>query len=220
MAARDIYLIHTEINFILRKERGGFITDTEIDNMLDMGQKDVFAKYWQEYLRTGVLPDCLEVFKKRFSFSFTTSVGGLVTKPTDYEKFLNLKSITYNNTLGLAEVNAAIPLNEDEIAIAQRSQLRKITKQKPKIVQGANNFVLYPQEPQAGYVNYLKTPAVPFASISYVGRLQSYNAGASTQLEWRDGDVNEVILASLSYIGINLNEQQLTAYAEAKEKEV
>jgi hypothetical protein len=219
MSERNIYQVHGLINDIIRKERGAFVTDPQIDEWLNMGQWDVYKAYWREYLLTDVLPEPLEVFKKRFSFSFATSVGGLVDKPSDYQHFLNSYTVTYDNERGQIDYNECVPLNEDEIVIARRSQLRPISKQRPKIVQGGSVFVLYPQEPQAGYVNYLKTPATPFADITYVNRTPTYNANGSTQLEWRDANTNEIILAALSYIGINLNEQQLTAYAEQKEKE-
>jgi len=220
MAARNISQIQTITNDFIRKERGAFETFAQVDSALHTGQLNLFNIYWEEYLSTGVLPQALEVFKTRFQFTLATSVGGLVTKPADYGKFLNAYTLNYNNDTQVTKRGKIVPINEDEVVDALNSQLRPVSVSKPLILQGGSNFVLYPQQPMAGEINYLKMPVAPVFGYTQVGRVVTYNPSTSTQLLWADNYINLVIYQALSSIGINLNEQEITAYGEAKSKQL
>lgn len=214
--ARNISQVHIDMQYIIRKERGGFVTDAEIDNMLHMGQLDLYEQYWDEYLQSGVLPHPLENFKSRVSFSYADTPGGVLTRPAGYGHYLNGYGVTWNNERQKAIRRAFVPLNESEIDDALNSQLRPIAKTSPAIIQGANSFILYPQEPQAGYIIYLITPVKPVFGYTENGRTITYNSATSVQLAWDDAHINEVMMKALSYIGINLNAQEITEYAENK----
>ena len=217
--ARNIADIHAIILYLVRKERGGFVAPSDIDTMLDVGQKDLFLEYRKEYIETTQLNIALSPFKKRLSFSNATSQNGLVAVPADYEFFLNGYTVTYNNLRGRQE-NKIVPVNEDEKVIALNSQLRPVSATNPIMVQGGGYFVLYPQQPMAGEINYVATPVTPIYAYTQVGRVVTYDPNNSVQLQWRDAFVNKVISNALSYIGINLNEQQVMQFSELKEREV
>jgi hypothetical protein len=219
MANRNISNIQIITNYFIRKARGAFQTFDEVDSMLHFGQQTLYEIYWQEYLSSGVLPQALEAFKTRFTFTLATSVGGLVAKPADYGKFLNGYTINYNNTTQVSKRGKLVPINEDEVVDAVNSQLRPVSVEKPLILQGGSNFVLYPQQPMAGEINYLKMPVAPVFGYTQVGRVITYVPSTSTQLLWADNYINLVILQALSSIGINLNEQQITEYSESKAKQ-
>ncbi len=103
---------------------------------------------------------------------------------------------------------------------ALNSQLRPVSMTYPLLVQGASKFVLYPQIPQAGEINYLITPVAPVFGYTQVGRVVTYDPATSVQLLWDDTRINDVILNSLSYIGINLDEDKIVSFSEAKQKEI
>lgn len=220
MAARNISEIQELVADIIRLERGAFVTFAQVDNWLHMSQLDLEVNYWKEYLATGVLPQALEPFKSRVQFTLTTSVGGLVTKPATYGRFLNGYTITFDNTRSVPKRNKLTPVNEDEVVNALNSQVRPVSRTYPLLVQGASKFVLYPQEPQAGEINYLSMPVAPVFAYTQIGRVVTYDAANSVQLLWSDVYINDVILGALSYIGINLNSQDITTYAEQKQAEV
>jgi hypothetical protein len=51
------------------------------------------------------------------------------------------------------------------------------------------------------------------------GRTITYSSGTSTQLEWKQNDLMNVIVIALQYIGINLDANGVLQYANAKDKE-
>ena len=215
----DLNTVYDITNYIIRKQRGASQTYPELDNIFNLGQLDLLSEYNDEYARTGKINNALSPFKKDFQFTLTTSVGGYVTVPTDYLYPLMSFTQTYNNTTEETELNEVRFYNEAEWINAIKSQLRPATIQKPAAKIIAGQMELYPKKPNAGILNYIKKPNAPVYSYTQVGRVITYHANTSTQLEWLDLQIPKVIMAALSYIGINLNEQQITAFSEAKEME-
>lgn len=43
-----------------------------------------------------------------------------------------------------------------------------------------------------------------------------YNPNTSTQLEWMDTDIQEIIIKSLEPLGINLRAEDISAWSQAK----
>lgn len=216
MAERNINDIHILMDFIIRKERGAFITEPEKDEMLNFGQWDEYGDRWNDYQAIGVLPECLEPFKVTLTFDNASSVGGKVTKPDDFQHFISGLNVIYDNVRQVADKNAIVPVEDVELAATLKSQLRPVSLSKPKMVKSATTFDLYPQVPQAGYITYLKTPPTPNAVYIYVGRNPEYQPLSSTQLGWRDNHINVIIMRALSTIGINLNVGEIVQYAEQK----
>lgn len=216
MAERNINQVHQILSYVVRKERGSFVTDPEMDQMLNYGQWDEYDYQWKQYQGIGVLPECLEPFKVTLTFDNATSVGGKVTKPDDFQHYISGLNVVYDNVRLASDKNAIVPVEDVELAATLKSQLRPVSTSKPKMIKSATTFDLYPQVPQAGYITYLKTPPTPNAVYINVGRNPEYQPLASTQLGWRDNHINVIIMRALSTIGINLNVAEVTAYAEQK----
>lgn len=214
--ARNIADLHQIVLDIFRKERGGMLTSAQIDEFLDLGSKDLFLEYKEEYVKTGQLPVALSPFKKRISFTLASSPNGLVTIPNDYEFFLNGYTVTFDNIRGRQE-NKITPVNEDEKVIATNSQLRPVTTKSAVMVQGSGYFVLYPQQPVGGEINYVSTPVTPLYAYTQAGRVITYDPANSIQLQWRDIYLNKVIAYALPYMSINLNEAQVQQFAQQRE---
>ena len=212
--------IHDFIRFIERKERGAFHTPDEMDEALDMGQMDYFAECFDEYGRTQKLHDALSSFKVTYSFSNASSPLGLVTLPSTYLHLLDGYTVVYDNSRETSRKRNITFVNEDERTAALDSQLRPVTILNPLGEQKTSLTIqLYPETPQAGVITYLKRPAVPKYAYTQVGRAITYDSANSTQLEWSDLYIRKVILKALSYLGVNLNDQALTQYSEAKAQE-
>lgn len=215
----DLNVVYDLTNYIIRKQRGASQTYPELDNIFNLGQLDLLSEYNDEYALTGKINNALSPFKKDYQFTLATSVGGYVTVPTDYLYPLMSYTQTYNNTTQETELNEVRFYNENEWINAIKSQLRPATIQKPAAKIIAGQMELYPKKANTGILNYIKIPNAPFYSYTQVGRDITYDANTSVQLEWLDMQIPKVIMAALSYIGINLNEQAITAFSEAKEKE-
>lgn len=215
----DLNSVYDLTNYIIRKQRGAFQTYPELDNIFNLGQLDLLSEYNDEYALTGKINNAVEPFKKNLQFTLTTSAGGLITIPTDYLYPLMSYTQWYDNTAQETKFGEVRFYNENEWINAVNSQLRPATLRKPAAKVIAGKVELYPQKPNVGILNYLKKPNAPVYSYTQVGRVITYNPLTSTQLEWLDMQIPKLIMKALSYIGINLNEQLITQFAETKEKQ-
>lgn len=214
----DLNTIYNLALYIIRKQRGAFQTYPELDNIFNLGQLDLLSEYNDEYALTGKINNALSPFKKDFQFTLTTSIDGYVTVPADYLYPLMSFTQTYDNISESTKFGEIRFYNEAAWINAINSQLRSATIKKPAAKVIAGQIELYPKVPNAGVLNYIKKPNAPLYVYTQVGRTITYNANASTQLEWLDLQIPKVIMKALSYIGINLDEDKITAFAEAKEK--
>ena len=113
-------------------------------------------------------------------------------------------------------------INEDERGDRLNSQIDPPTITAPvgEIV-SLGQIQLYPKvDSYTGTVSYMRRPVKPLYDYSVVGgRVIVYNPSGSIQLEWRDTDINAILLKALSSIGINLSDQEGSQFAEAKSQE-
>lgn len=215
----DLNTIYDLALYIIRKQRGAFQTYPELDNIFNLGQLDLLNEYIDEYALNGKINSGLTPFKANYQFTPTTSPDGLITLPDDYQLMLLSYTQSFNNERDAIEYGEVRFYNEAEWINAINSQLRPATIKKPAAKIIGKQVELFPKVPNAGILNYIRTPAVPFYSYTIVNRVITYDANDSTQLEWADLQIPKVIMKALSYIGINLDEDKITAFAETKEKE-
>lgn len=208
----DLSEIYQLVDFILSKERGSFQTYAELDRIFHLGQTDLYNQYYDEYALTGKIHNALEPFKKKLTFTTGTSPAGFITLPADY--MMALPSSHTTPSYGPIRF-----YNESEWVGAITSQLRPVSTTKPAAKIIAGQIELFPHVATAGVIEYLKKPTPPVYVYSQVGRVITYDAITSTQLQWLDMYIPKVIMKSLSYIGVNLNEADITQYSETKAKE-
>jgi hypothetical protein len=112
--------------------------------------------------------------------------------------------------------------NEDEIADKLNSQINPPVETAPVGEQiKVGQIQLYPQvDTYEGFVQYMRRPNKPIYGYDVVGgRTIVYNPSQSIQLEWRDSDINTILLKALSSIGINLSDQEVSQFAEIKSQQ-
>lgn len=113
-------------------------------------------------------------------------------------------------------------VNEDELSNRLNSQLDPVNASNPvgEMVQ-LRKIQLYPNTNNyTGTVSYMRKPIKPVYGYTVVGgRTIQYNPATSTQLEWRESDVNMVLLKALSSIGINLSDAEVSQFAEIKSQQ-
>lgn len=113
-------------------------------------------------------------------------------------------------------------INEDELSNRLNSQIDPVTYTAPvgEMVQ-LRKIQLYPKTNNyTGTVSYMRKPIKPVYGYTVVGgRTIEYNPATSTQLEWRESDVNMVLLKALSSIGINLSDTEVSQFAEVKSQQ-
>lgn len=198
------------MRFVIRKERGSFISADEAMTALDTAQMEKFEDDFKAYGATQELRDSLHPFKviKRF----TSASDGSVAFEDNYLHFLDgLYTVTGST------VNRVVFVSEDEKAFALTSQLRPVTTSNPIAEGTSTGFQLYPQSTQTGFYSYLKRPTTPVLTFTQSGRTLTYDSAASTQLEWGDGYVNNIIARALAYFGVYMDEGKIIEFSQLKQ---
>jgi len=212
MASRNISDIHTFIEFLIRKERGQFISPAQKDMILAAGQLDAVQEWFEPYGRTQSLHDALRVI--RVYQPFTSDSGGFVSYNSNYLHLIGCPFTVYGSA-----VTKPTMINEDEFADAMRSQIRAVSNAYPIIIDTTNGFSIYPQSVQTGAYWYLRLPATPVYGYTQSGRTITYNSATSTQIEFSDIYINHIIALGLKHIGIDMDDDKVIQYAELFKQE-
>lgn len=232
----DIKVIHDTILFYLNKAQNGYVSHEEIDSVLDKAQLALFNQYHTNpklpsqaqaalYGESQRIDDALSAFKAKYTFAPGTipnsiSSGGVVTMPANYLHLLSMYTTVYNNQLGRNVYSGVQVLSEEELIERLESQVIPVTPDDPiAIMNSSNQIQLFPETAQSGGVYYLRRPVAPVFAYTQTGRTITYNPIASTQLEWRDFDINNIISIALSYYGLNLSSQEVMQFAQVKQQE-
>lgn len=208
--ARNISDIYNLINFIVRKQKGTYISPEDAMAALDAGQLIKFNEDFSLYSQSQSLSDSIRPFKVT-NLQFTSTSGGIVTYQADH---LHLLEGVY--TVNGSTVNKVEMMTSAKLPYALTNQLRKVVETSPVGTETAAGFILYPQMTHIGFYSYMKRPDTPVYSytIDPVTRVVTYNPAGSTQLEWGDNYIDSVIAKALQYIGINMDEQQVVEFSQ------
>ncbi len=219
----DINQIHNWINFITNKAQGSYYSIEEIDMALDRAQMTYFNETYAQYSLAEKIDDSLSPFKTKYSFLTSDTTSGLVTLPTNYLYMTggHISVVDHGN----AKSRPLKVLTEDELSYRLNSQLRPVTNNTPVCIiagksAGSTLLQLFPAVAMAGTIYYLRRPAVPAMGYTQSGRTITYNSGTSTQLEWNESEIMEIMIRAIESLGISIDDQQMIEYADAKTKEV
>jgi hypothetical protein len=210
--AYNINDIYNQMIFIVRKERGVFVTVPEAMQTLDNAQLEAVEEWFSTYGTTQIIHDAIR--KLRVQKNFTSDSTGLVTFDADY-----LHMIGGAYTVSGSTINNVRFLNEDELALALKSQLRAVSTSSPIAIDASVGFRLYPAATQTGFYNYLRRPATPVLGYTQSGRSITYDPNTSTQLEFTDVYINNIISRALKFWGINMAEQDIQQFAQIQTQE-
>lgn len=210
--ARTINDLYNLYQYIVRKERGVFVTAAQFTQNLDAGQLDAFEEWFKLYGANQEIHDALRPF--RVYQLFTSDSAGAVSYQDDYLHLIGSPFLVIGSSASLIHF-----VNEDELPFALSSQLRPVSDSYPIAVDSSVGFSIYPQQVLSGAYFYLRRPATPVLAFNQVGRVITYNSGGSTQLEWNEVYVNNIIAKALKFSGINMDEDKVYAFAEQYDKE-
>ena len=209
----DLNDAYNYLQFWINKYLGAWYAPGEIDKLVDKGQLSYYKKCFKKYGTGQRLNDALAPFKKKVPF--TTDVNGILTTPSDYMDLIDI-ICTINNGLVTCPV-----INDDEITNRTNSQLIPVSLTSSFAEEITDwNYQLTPKVQQTGTLSYFSRPVAPQYSYTVVsGRVIVYNAGLSKQLAWGDDEIEEVLLETLSSLGINLLSQEITQWQQIKSEQ-
>jgi len=143
----------------------------------------------------------------------------LILNQYGYTMSVNDSTIYVNPRIDLLDSINSVDLTyvASEDADITLTPFIKISQTLPKLYQ----IQLYPStDSYTGNLYYMKRPVKPVYGYTIVGGRQIvYNPETSTQLQWRDTDIDTILLKALSSIGINLSDQEVSQFAELKSSE-
>lgn len=210
--AYNLNEIYNFMVFIVRKERGVFVTIPEFESTLDNAQIEAVSDWFELYGTTQKIHDAIR--KLRSQVQFTSTSDGQVDFASNY-----LHMIGGAYTVTGSTINSIRFVNEDEVALALKSQLRPVSTSLPIARDTSTGFQIYPQVAQTGFYNYLRRPLKPVYGYTTSGRTITYDNATSTQLEFTDVYINNIISIALKFWGINMAEQDIQAFAQNQTQE-
>lgn len=210
--AYNLNEIYNFMVFIVRKERGVFVTISEFESTLDNAQIEAISGWFELYGITQKIHDAIR--KIRSQVQFTSASDGQVNFASDY-----LHMIGGAYTVTGSTINTIRFVNENEVSLSLKSQLRPVSTSSPIAKDTATGFQIYPQVAQTGFYNYLRRPAKPVFGYTTSGRTITYDSATSTQLEFTDVYINNIISIALKFWGINMAEQDIQAFAQNQTQE-
>lgn len=210
--ARNINDLYNLERYIVRKERGVFLTISNFNQNMDAGLLDAVEFWWEQYGVDQKIHDAIRPL--RVYQPFTSDSSGFVAFPSNY---LHLIGTPF--TVSGSSVTHPTWVNEDELPFALTSQLRAVTNDYPLLVDSSTGFSVYPQTTQIGAYFYLRRPASPILAVTISGRTQTYDSANSVQVELNESYWNNVVARSLKYAGINMSEQEVFQFSEMYNQE-
>lgn len=221
--------IHNVILFYLNKDQQGFVTHEEIDLALDRAQMTLFNTYHSNpklpartqaevYGESQRIDDALSPFKEKYTFNGGLTPSGVITLPTNYMHLISLYTTVYNSQLGRNVYSAVQVLSEDELIDRLESQVIPVSADDPVAIMNKQNKIqLFPEVTSTGAVYYFRRPVPPVFAYTQSGRNIIYDSANSVQLEWREMDINNIIISALQFYGLNLTSQDIVQFAAAKD---
>ncbi len=204
------------LNFWINKATSAWFTVSELELLLDRGQMAFYSDIKPKYATSQLIKDILSPFKD--TYNFTTAVSGYVIVPAN-KNYLDLLDIQIYYQISNRTVYYGVPIvNEDIRAVRLNSQIDPVTVTSPIGEQTASGaFRLYPTGAYNGTITFLRRPVKPvFGYTTISQRVIVYDPNTSVQLEWRDTEIDSILIKSLSSIGINLTSQDLQQWSEVK----
>ena len=147
--AYNLNEIYNFMVFIVRKERGVFVTISEFESTLDNAQIEATSGWFELYGITQKIHDAIR--KLRSQVQFTSASDGQVNFASDY-----LHMIGGAYTVTGSTINTIRFVNENEVSLSLKSQLRPVSTSLPIAKDTATGFQIYPQVAQTGFYNYLR----------------------------------------------------------------
>lgn len=230
MANRTIEDLHDFVDLVSEKERGGYFGPEEIDTALDNASLEKFLRHLPLYGADEDSQIALAPFKISYPVTNGNSVNGLVVLPADCQKITGAVKVGYDNTRMVPTYFDIDLVNDDELGNRLRSQMIPVTVNKPigqqtgyqvAVNDNRQAIQLFPKVPNAATIYYLRRPVAP--KFNYNGgadnRTITYLPTGSIQLEWNEVNITEILFRAVSFLGINLDNDKLVAYAAMKAKE-
>lgn len=208
----DLKTAHERLSFYANKS-SLFFSPEEYDAALDIAQLNRFNELKPSYAATQQVQDALMPFIGEQPF---TVQNGRLTLPEDYHHLTAIEITVQDGGRTIYPIVELI--SADEISYRRSSQLIPLTiknpigEYKPK-----KQVQVYPVQAISGVIKYLTRPAKPVFAYTISNGAISYDELLSTQMEWNDTEMEQIIKGALVVLGLNVKDGDLVGYANTKQ---
>jgi len=228
-----LFEIYELIEFICNKDySGNIMTPDRFQMLIKVANIDLFRKKYglpEEYQPGLPIPseyaeitlknmDDLKAFK--VPLIDTPVIDGVLPYPSNYA---HRDEVIYNFTKTINGEVVTLPrpveiLRESQASERRGNYTKRPTTQNPIGIVRSNGIAIYPETIEAVDFHYYRWPVDPvFSYVQELGYI-TYDAVASTELEFPRDEHNTIVSMLLTYIGIHLREADIVQYSELKKQ--
>jgi hypothetical protein len=206
------------VSFYLRKGQASYFSPEEIDTALNRAQIEYFEQIKPAFSANQQVSDALKPFRKKYPFTTSDTVSGVITLPDDYFHLLAL-SVTVVDAQSTTRYIGVEMVGDDQLDDRRDSQLIPVNTYNPiAVFDEGGTIQLYPSVPFSGTMRYLRKPLEAQFVYTTSGRTIRYVEGSSTQLEWNEPSINKIIFKALETLGVNTQDLNTVSFAQAKDQ--
>jgi len=216
--------VYKFIDFIVKKSNaGGYITPSEFNLLINRAQIQYFNKLYgnqNDYRYDRPVPKISYAVTEKISNSLspflsdktvvTIDANGQCTTPTD---MIQMVAVTKEVS---GKENEITRVEQDRIANNLSSYYDAPDTEFPIYSQLRTKLQFYPKALATAMIIYLKKPTDMVWAYTTVSGRPVYDSLLSVQPLWSDVDMNEIMYLALSYIGVNLKDQEVSQFANMK----
>lgn len=212
--------VYRTINYIIRKNQNGTITPSDFNNIINVAQTS-YMNYllgeFQKYIPGRPMAPATfgqnEDIRQRLTPFISTPVAltinaitGIASYPADYAAQDAMTYGQYNRRVKY--------IQQDRLDTHLNSRINPISTH-PVYLQIDNGLQFYPVNLGTANFSYIRQPAtINWGSTTDIYGRKIYDPGTSTDPEWYDLDMLDIIVRALAMIGVNLQAGAVQQYAQ------
>ena len=230
----NINEIYELVRFVSNKAQSGSFTPEQFNLAVNSAQLSLFMERYNnpaEYQPGQPIPrvaweatqkisDDLRVFKVLTDLALDTAGQGVLPSNYIHVSSLRFNFITQGLNKSIDQQERTIDvIDDDKLGDRLSSELVMPTKRYP-IATFYDTYIQFnPKDLKTVKFTYLRQPNDAIWAFTTVNGRPVFDPVNSVDLEWHPLTHNEIIVRTLSLVGINLREEQLLQYAEMKKSQ-
>lgn len=189
---------------------GSYISPNQFNTAWQSAERKYFAKKVESYGLNQKIDESILPFKTD-PLTIAIDATGQYTKPSDL-LFVDSIRHVYEGVEQPVE-----RVNDDRLANHLSSSYDAPTAQFPIYVEYAEYIQFYPITLASAKLVYLQSLATPTSwGYTLVSSRPVYDVATSVQPKWKEMDLDNIAMITLSIIGENMRDQELQAFSERK----
>lgn len=223
----SIDTFYSMTNFVLNKTQTANATPARFNLAVNMGTKSLFKRYdaipevadrggnAMAFSESTDIEKVMRLFKKTITLYIDTF--GLTNVPSDFARESTLTYVVQEN--GIVKYNPVDINNDAEFQEAKNSYIVPATKDNPICRFIGTKIEFAPTNLVNVQMVYLRMPLTPLWAFTLSGNRPVYDATNSVDIEFPDEIINDLLMLTVQYLGVNMERQQIINYTEQyKEK--